>query len=1069
MDKGKKTMIGRDLGLRAQLAESCAKLREGKGSLHIFCETTAKVFSSLPAFFRGLPDLDASSVLCFDPLLDGILPFSPLSEHLRGLCGSQSYILDDLPSLGLYPRHRNLWSSFLGSVECVESEPVISEEIYQERIFMRKDLGKLLTWAGKRSPRVILCSHAECLPQESLELFKDEEIFSDCPLMLLLCFSVHPNAGEEGEAWSGFFRDELTNGRILMLDGEEDISPLTKSSKADGMAADKKPIDIADYRKFLLFHHYGTVIHWAKQSWQDNNRNPGSLSPQAELEVLEALARASEGNDDIDSALFYGQLLWSQIMIQEIPEQKRRAQCLLAQLFKGKNDQETALKTVYAAWKSIYADCPLEQRAEIEFQLFLLNPRTGQYREVFEGNEDRLADAFTKLGWKNHLAFILTQNLAVMEIYERQGGETARERVLKGLTLAHQEKNLRRLATAYKVLGSLEQLGGKMLEAEKAFLESRAHLSPIARGFELARNDNGLGYFYFLAGKYDSCYQCHTRALKALFRGRHYEETLGTLFNLGRVYLYNNQASEALFCLESILKIMDRLQIDGIPFHSPRNIFSLLGIASLRLGRIAQALEFGRRLDGLEPMDEGNYSSDYQMWYLAVKTAACDSPAAARETFMRMSAAMAQRLSDSRHIYIRLLMDYGDFARTQADEAGSRAVWEEAMRVCADPLCHEAERIVFKARLAGQEVPALKIFPRIEFDPEVVLQFVDQDFNLKRLQRKINELNFLQAWQESLRQENKREGIFEKTTSLICEHFLADEAAVFKLVEARIPVDGEVETISFLQGKLGDPEARLDFLHPRYLGWEGKAHYWEGPERERGSYLPLVFLGRLRYILWISADRRNLSEEDHRILVTAAWQLTVALELLQLQEKLLEAATTDQLTGLSNRAEFIRRLDYHMKMAIRLGPIPKQEFCLLFLDLDHFKHYNDSFGHNAGDLVLKLFSQMLIRVLRTTDMICRYGGDEFIILLPATGVPGGEVTADRILKELRASKSFQDELSAFLESPIDVPEDARLSCSIGVGEFMSKIDTSIDGFIGRVDEAAYLAKRQGRNCYRIAT
>jgi diguanylate cyclase (GGDEF)-like protein len=113
-------------------------------------------------------------------------------------------------------------------------------------------------------------------------------------------------------------------------------------------------------------------------------------------------------------------------------------------------------------------------------------------------------------------------------------------------------------------------------------------------------------------------------------------------------------------------------------------------------------------------------------------------------------------------------------------------------------------------------------------------------------------------------------------------------------------------------------------------------------------------------------------------------------------EKLERLATTDGLTGLKNHRAFQELLANEYARATRY----KKPLSLVMLDVDHFKGFNDSFGHPAGDVVLKRVASLLQENARTTDVAARYGGEEFALLLPETGPRGAAMTADRILQAI---------------------------------------------------------------------
>lgn len=162
-----------------------------------------------------------------------------------------------------------------------------------------------------------------------------------------------------------------------------------------------------------------------------------------------------------------------------------------------------------------------------------------------------------------------------------------------------------------------------------------------------------------------------------------------------------------------------------------------------------------------------------------------------------------------------------------------------------------------------------------------------------------------------------------------------------------------------------------------------------------------------------------------------------------------ELAYTDALTGLPNRLLLAERLEQAMALASRSG----SRFAVLFLDLDRFKHINDSLGHMFGDRVLVEVAERLGRCVRQVDTAARLGGDEFVLLLNQTDTRGAETAAQRVLDEL--SKPFLLDDMAF-----------SLSCSIGIALYPDD-GNSIDDLIKNADSAMYYAKERGRSGFRF--
>lgn len=153
---------------------------------------------------------------------------------------------------------------------------------------------------------------------------------------------------------------------------------------------------------------------------------------------------------------------------------------------------------------------------------------------------------------------------------------------------------------------------------------------------------------------------------------------------------------------------------------------------------------------------------------------------------------------------------------------------------------------------------------------------------------------------------------------------------------------------------------------------------------------------------------------------------------------------TDELTGLYNKRFFNKQLKIEIARTKRTG----QPFCLMFIDLDNFKSVNDTLGHTKGDEFLVTVCRLICRKIRPTDFACRYGGDEFIIIMPATYLVDGISIAQRWHALIRQIAS-QMELN--------------VSSSIGVDEFDFTCTLTAEEFLDRVDKELYNAKKTGKN------
>lgn len=226
----------------------------------------------------------------------------------------------------------------------------------------------------------------------------------------------------------------------------------------------------------------------------------------------------------------------------------------------------------------------------------------------------------------------------------------------------------------------------------------------------------------------------------------------------------------------------------------------------------------------------------------------------------------------------------------------------------------------------------------------------------------------------------------------------------------------------------------------------------------------LVFLATVNMHKNFRRNRELLTDNDLVIIKTAIIQLESSVKrlkneqnIIEMNEKLNALAVTDMLTGLYNRQGFAKKIEENMSS--------RNSVSILYADLDNFKYYNDTFGHDVGDMVLVEFAKVFRNVTKNMGYAVRYGGDEFLVVLNNVSKEKVCQVAESIYEEIR--DGFVEEICKYMHKDIKIPKDKLVSCSIGIANSDKASGNTIKETLQKADEALYYMKKNHKGSYAL--
>jgi diguanylate cyclase (GGDEF)-like protein len=769
----------------------------------------------------------------------------------------------------------------------------------------------------------------------------------------------------------------------------------------------------------------------------------------------------------------------------------------LGLIYFNRNNISEAKKWALGAYKFAKS---IQDKKEIFYSLFLLliieprEPWLGklQWLQHFQ----TIVDYGEELGFKNNLAYRMSKPDGMNPIDDEFMIEEFLE---KSISLASSLGNELRVANAYHILGYNKLFAGKLGNVLQYYQRSEAIRQRLGNPLELAYLYNGMGYFMHQLGDFESASPYLYQSLKKAIEAKDYHEVCMALCNLGINFMYSQEYEAASQYQEKVLQLMEIAGIQNLSFHTRREVLLLYSVASFMEGNIAKAYERYNEIVNqnalFKPAAKTSSEQDQILigTFFEILVSEGEQGKGVNQELMEKQKALLMENYDI--INYRLpyfLLFYGDLLFRQGKLPEAREQWEEGLEIAHRHDYRFYEKII-RGRLEFRP-SSYKGQPIVqEFDFDQLMRTATSDMDYQRLHKIVDKIDFLNDFQIMLDTIFVQDEMDQKVAELIQSTFPADYLHILKAEDIQeLGAKGESmnarwnSLVEVLDSDLGWKALKPDStLLARLL----KDHHAGGILDGDNSLLretpfeSLFFLvnrrqDKAQLVIILGSTQRFLfnDHEDFKILEIACNQYMVAKEKLQkdielkhknrllqeANEELEKLAASDPLTGLANRAELLRFLKVERERLERYREKRVTHLTLIFMDLDFFKQYNDTYGHDVGDMVLMEIAKILEQSIRTVDLAARYGGDEFVLVLPETNAEEGKFLAQRIQKQLRAAQGFSHLLAERGLDKDRIPRSQHIGCSIGVAEYENGKDISPSQLLKAADSALYEAKKSAK-------
>lgn len=998
----------------------------------------------------------------------------------------------------VYPMHIEAIAGFIRTNNCTRKEDILNFEIGYETYRILEDLLGILEYISEQHHLILILSKFHLAPFSTIKLFSmliDKTKNIHAILMYNDEFSI---AGYKKKVWDELLQkseDKNLQFEWGSLDSER------TADIHDDFWFDKSRKD--EYLSKLTNMYYTFALEDANYYMNDImyrlDAKTLSFSPEETLPFLRLSAMIDMNLGSANHALVICDKMSGLISHQDVDEYSKylyHYTCARARMILSQTD---AVRTHCSKCMDIargMGDDFLVCKAEI----LLTTALCGIAKDIFEYDfsysvDTRMIDRAKKYGFINFLAYLYVFGFENDQesIKAIADGKMEPHYFELGIKIGTSIENNNFLMNAYMkniILYSRAGYHHYVREMYKKRLGVLKRPNPLREAHMYA----GLGYNSIILEDFEKAHTYLTQSVINLTDLDEPDDVLNSLYNLAMNYFVAEAYQNTIEVIDLILKMLKEMGFTTIRACSTTKLYSLIAISCYYQSEYYNSYYYLSKMEiiaehmlmVLQKTHQGswdedlllyhlvkgmlyNYENQYELCRIELESVKKYMETASGAVFFTMPI-LAQELAS---LYLK---------KDRQKEAEDALL--EGIEFCErEGLPRHKKKLQYFLENKKRD-PEPILAEKTELPVKRILQLSRQAGTQNKLSKRENDIKFLTVLQEAISRENLTvEDLFMNTSAVLKNSYTMDDIvilrrkdgvqSVIKHKESDDISDEDAERIfSFFK------EYRQAFLTNRtdknFTQFQpvmkpfNEEHIMTmiGIPIMESSGTETVFLAYIKIKPRSIGRRFLMNEEDLMILKFAFSQFCEMMRRIDnrimienMNHRLEQSAITDHLTGITNRNGFSKRAEMICRQdESRINVI-------LYLDLDNFKYYNDTFGHDIGDLVLVAFANMFKRMTKDKGIAVRYGGDEFIILLFDQDERDAEKLAKQIYDEIK--DGFVDQIGARLDREIRIPDDKKISCSIGISSFHGGSKAALETALNQADQMLYYVKRNGKSRYKL--
>lgn len=1031
---------------------------------------------------------------------------------------SDNTIDEYLDKFDIYQLQKSFFKSYIDSGSCERYEPYILDEIEYEKEKIVESVANIIITLSVKHPMLVMVDNVHMVPKITISLLKyiiDNSNNQNIGLFAAYNDLKHVTSVNRN-IWNEYIKLIVSKRCMYEVGACENREDVEDSSEFvfDSKRAYEYLLKLKTMYCAVGLEQADYYLQKIHEKLSNERMN---IDFKCKFELYKLYAQVLINSGDFATALLICDNLKEMCELDASPEYEYDYHYLHAytQMYSGK--MEYAKKSAHQC-KSIALEMRDESYIFRADMLILMAETSGWHNIYFLVKDVTVTDEFIEkvkeYGYYNHLAHIYIY--AYDNDFERfrkvktsEEFEKTLEKYRDGVELAEKLGNMCLIRKAFrKVIMMTSAIG--LFNITDYYYHKYIDLLGEGDEQELADVKNGQGYINCAARKFEKANDSYNISLDILMKRGEIKIVGETLYNMSINCILAEDFNNAYNYLKICTNIIRKMRLIDLRVCNIAKIYGLLALCSARLSfeyesifclntnrKFLEHIINNRTYRDVDNVDRAFTGNDDELFLQYFVNGLLEEKNGRNKQALKYyKTAEKHCLCSEGNLFfsfVQLRVAMANVYRTLGNEEKALEMIDEAYAYAKDKNYEDQMVALTKMRENGEYVQDSIELPLKNHTMEEIDDLLEKSSTAMQNHDMKMQIEFISIWQNILEINDKtKEDLIKTAANTFMLNFNLDSFLYIKFYENTAQIlysDGSVELTNsdiemlreyFEKSKTGFVTAKIDKNYDDYkkileiFGMDVLCSIVCSPFFENEKLDALFISCIYMKTNWsIETYRYLLNETEANIFNLLLRQLLLAVDKIEninkirhINNALQKSSVTDYLTGLRNRNGFYEKINRLIEESNAASKT--LNLAILYIDLDNFKYYNDTFGHDVGDLVLKEIAHVLNVSAREKGFAIRYGGDEFLIVLVDSNKEEAMATARMTLDSILSKNGYASEISSFLEKQVIIKREKMLSCSIGVAtaEKVSS-DKELSQLIKNADSSLYDVKHTTKNAVKF--